>query len=196
MNYRTIISVITEHTVSTVTCRYAIELAAVCNAELILYSAHAGGGNDVPVRRAVQHREQLALIAAGLGIPVTEVVQVGNIRTLLPKLVQERRADLVFYHLMPGEQYGSHLQRDTVHHLLRAICCDLAIMRVTSMVKPHPAHILVPLGSHKENGERRLRFITALATGFHAQILLLHITSRNSDQKCRPPSEHSGNSWS
>ncbi len=183
MSYRTIIAVINEQSASVVTARYAIALAEACKAELILYSAHVKKRNDIAISRTGHHVDDLAAVAAALGIQVTKTTEVGTISTLLPKQVLERNADLVFYHLTPEEQFETFIRSSTVHHLLRDITSDLAIMRVVAMVKPHTAHILAPIGKGGDGASRRMQFLAAVATTFHAQVTLFHLTGRRSENK-------------
>jgi len=175
MSYRKIFSVVNEHTVSTVTARYAISLAAACKAELVLYAAPDEGSNETILSNSDRHQDHLFTAAFELGIPVTRITEIGNISKLLPRRVQAEKADLVFYPLSPQESYGAKLTRHTVHHLLRTIKSDLAIMRAITMAKPHPGHILVPLGKVIGNKERRLIFISELAKSFHSQVTLFHL---------------------
>lgn len=185
MSYRTIFSVVNEHTASTVTARYAISLAAACKAELVLYAAHDEGSNETILRHTDRHLDHLFTVAFELDIPVTRITEVGNIGRLLPKRVLAENADLVFYPLTPYERYGASLQRHTVHHLLRTIRSDLAIMRAIHMAKPHPRHVLVPLGKVISDKGRRLVFIAELARSFHAQVTLFHLSAER-DTKGMP----------
>jgi nucleotide-binding universal stress UspA family protein len=163
MSYHKIFSVVTEHTASTVIARYAISLAAACKAELVLYAAHAEGSSETIILHTDRHLDHLFTVAFELDIPVIRV--------------QAEKADLVFYPLTPYERYGATLQRHTVHHLLRTVRSDLAIMRVVHMAKPHPRHILMPLGRISGDMERRLMFITELVRSFHAQVTLFHMSA-------------------
>ncbi len=146
MSYHRILTVVNEHTASTVAARYAIALAAACRAELVLYAAHDKGCNEVLLRRTEEHLEHMAAVAEKCDIFVTRIVEIGNIRSLLPKRSQAENVDLVVYPLASLERYGDNLKRHTVDYLLRTVTSDLAIMRIIAMVKPHPNHILVPLG--------------------------------------------------
>ena len=175
MSYHTIISVVNEHTVSTVTARYAISLAASCKAGLILYAAHEEGCNETLLRHIERHMEQLFSDAAEAGVPVTRITEIGTISRLLPKRVQAEKADLVICPLLPYKRYGADRARHTVHLLLRTITSDLAIMRVITMAKPHPGHILVPLGKVDDGNGRRLTFIAELAKSFHSRVTLYHL---------------------
>lgn len=177
MSYCKIFSVVNEHTASTVTARYAISLATACKAELVLYAAHDEEINETILHHMDRHLDHLYAIALELDIPVTRITEVGNIRKLLPGRVEAESADLVLYPLTPGERYEASLQQHTVHHLLRTIRSDLAIMRVISMAKPHPRHILVPFGKFISDREHRLLFITELAKSFHAQVTLFHLSA-------------------
>jgi nucleotide-binding universal stress UspA family protein len=114
-------------------------------------------------------------MASDLGINVTRIIEVGSVSTLLPKRVVAEKADLVFYPLTPYKRYGADLQRRTVRQLLRTIKPDLAIMRVITMARPHPGHILVPLEKVISSKERRLLFVTELAKSFHAKVTLYHL---------------------
>jgi nucleotide-binding universal stress UspA family protein len=183
MSYRTIFSVVTEHTASTVMARYAIALAVACKAELILYAAHEEGSDETLLRHTDHHLDHLFAVAFELDIPVTRITEVGSIGRLLPKRVETENADLVFYPLTPYNQYGTDQQRHTVHRLLRSVNADLAIMRAISMAKPHPGHIMVPLGKDISNRESRLVFITALAKSFHAQVTLFHLFAERGPRK-------------
>ena len=176
MSYCKILSVINEQTVSTVIARYAISLAAACKAELVLYASHDEGGDENNRQRTDRHLDHLFTVALDLNIPVTRITEIGNIGKLLPERVQAEKADLVFYPLTPYKRYGADLQRHTVHHLLRTISSDLAIMRVITMAKPHPGHILVPLGKVVSDKERRLLFITELARSFQSKVTLFHLS--------------------
>ena len=178
MNYRKIISVVNEHTSSIVTSGYAITLAAGCEADLVLYAAHDGGCNETVLLRIDRHLDHLYTVAVKLGISVTRITEVGNLCTLLPKRVLTETADLVFYPMTSHEQYGANLRRHTVHRLLRIITTDLAITRVITMNKPHPARILVPLGKIVSDTEHRLRFVIGLARSFHSQVTLLHLSGQ------------------
>jgi nucleotide-binding universal stress UspA family protein len=178
MNYRKIISVINEHTTSTVIARYAIQLAAACKAELVLYAVHDGSDKDT---LTTSHQEHLALVATKLDVPVTRISEAGDMRTLLPLRVQAEQADLVLYPLTPYKRYGTDLQRRTIHALLRTVGSDLAIMRVVGMSRPHHGHILVPLGTVTSDRERRLIFITALATSLHSAVTLFHLPAQQDD---------------
>jgi nucleotide-binding universal stress UspA family protein len=177
MSYRKIFSVVNEHTASTVTARYAMSLATACKAELILYAAHDEGISETILHHIDRHLDHLYAVALELEIPVTRIIEVGNIRKLLPKRVEVENADLVLYPLTPDEQYGANLQQHTVHHFLRTIRSDLAIVRVISMAKPHPRHILVPFGKVISDREHRLMFITELAKSFHGQVTLFHLSA-------------------
>lgn len=185
MSYLKIFSVVNEHTVSTVTARYAVSLASACNAELVLYAAHDVGSNESVIHHTDRHLDHLFTVAFDLNIPVTRITEIGNISKLLPKRVAVENADLVFYPLTPAERYGANLRRHTVHQLLKAIGSDLAIMRVVTMAKPHPGHILMPLGKIVSDKERRLLFIAELARSFHSQVTLFHI-SAESETKVMP----------
>jgi nucleotide-binding universal stress UspA family protein len=52
-------------------------------------------------------------------------------------------------------------------------------MRTITMAKPHPRHILVPLGKVISDMERRLVFITELAKSFHSQVTLFHLSAEH-----------------
>lgn len=177
MSYRKISTVINEHTVSTIIARYAIALAAACKAELVLYASHDKGSHESVLIRTDRHLDHLTTIAFELDIPVTRITEIGDINTLLPKRAQVEKSDLVFYPMTPFERYGANLQRHTVHHLLRTVSSDLVIMRAITMAKPHPLHILVPLGKNISDKESRLKFITELAGSFHAQVTLFHLSA-------------------
>ncbi|MFA7059484.1 MAG: universal stress protein [Pedobacter sp.] len=177
MSYRKIFSVVNDHTASTVTARYAISLATACKAELVLYATHDVGSNETVLSHTDRHMAHLFTDAFELGIPVTRITEIGNISELLPKRVQAENADLVFFPLMPYKQYGADLARHTVHNLLRTIKSDLAIMRILTMAKPHPGHILAPLGKVIVDEGRRLMFIAWLAKSFHSQVTLFHLSA-------------------
>jgi nucleotide-binding universal stress UspA family protein len=174
MSYQTIVTVINEHSGSTVTARYATALAADCKARLILYAAHAEGTSEKLLLHTERHLDHLFTVAFEHTIPVTRITEVGSITRLLPKRVLAEGADLVFYPLLPDERYGSTVQQQNVHQLLRTIRADLAIMRIMHMGKPHPRHILVPLGGDISDSEQRISFLAALAKSFHSQITLFH----------------------
>jgi nucleotide-binding universal stress UspA family protein len=182
MSYRKIISVVNEQTASTVMARYAISLSTSGKAALVLYAAHDMGGDETVLRHTERHLEHLLTVASGLDIPVTRITEVGDIGNLLPARVLAEKADLVFYPLLPHERYGANMQRQTVHHLLRTIKSDLAIMRVVNMARPHPRHILMPLGKIVTDKEHRLMFIAELARSFHAQVTLFHLTAEHEAQ--------------
>lgn len=173
MVYRTIFSIVTENTASTVTARYAIALASAVNARLVLYAAHEEN-NEKNILHSERHMDHLFSAAHGNGIPVTRIAETGSITNLLPKRVQAEKADLVFYPLAAGEQYDMPLQREIVHSFLRSIKADLAIMRIMHMGKPHPRHILAPLGGIISQNERRTYFLAALAKCFHSHVTLFH----------------------
>lgn len=176
MSYRKVFSVVTEHTASTVAARYAISVAASCHSDLVLYSAVEEGGSESTLLRTDRHMDHLFNVAFELDIQVTRITEAGKLSELLPARVRAEKADLVFYPLAPHEEYGSNLQRHTVHHLLRTIRCDLAIMRVVNMAKPHPGHILMPLAKMVRDGEHRLIFIAELAKSFHSRVTLFHLS--------------------
>lgn len=177
MSYRKIFTVVNEHTVSTVTGRYAISLAAACKAELVLYAAHAEGSNETLLRHLECHLDQLHTDASELGIPVTRITEIGNIGSLLSERVQAEHADLVMFPLLPFKRYGADLARRTVQRLQRTIKSDLAIMRVITMAKPHPGHILMPLGKVVGDNGRCLMFVTGLAKSFNSRVTLYHVTA-------------------
>ena len=185
MSYRKIFSVVNEHTVSTVTARYAIALAAECKAELVLYAAHDEKCSETVLRNTDRHLEHLLTAASVLEIPVTRITEIGNIRKMLPKRVKADKADLVLYPLTQDERYGAGLQRHTVHHLLKTISSNLVIIRAISMAKPHPGHILVPLGKVISDMGHRLMFITELALSFHSQVTLFHLPAAH-EEKATP----------
>ena len=183
MSYRKIFSVINEHTASTVTARYPIALAAAGKTELVLYAAHDKGCTETILRHTDRHLDHLFTIASELDIPVSRITEVGNIGNLLPKRVRVEKADLVFYPLSPSERYGAHLQQHTVHHLLRTIRSDLAIMRVVNMAKPHPRRILMPLGKIASDSDHRFIFITELARSFHSHVTLFHLSAERNTRE-------------
>ncbi|MGB9079758.1 MAG: universal stress protein [Desulfuromonadaceae bacterium] len=174
MNYRTILAVINEHTGSTVSARYAMALALAGGSELVLYCAHGEGSSGMTVRHSDRHLDHLFEDALALDIAVTRVTETGTITRLLPHRAQAEGADLVFYPLTPDERYGATLQQQTAHHLLRSVRADLAVMRIMHMGKPHPHRILVPVGCVISDREQRVRFVAALAKGFHSQVTLFH----------------------
>ena len=173
--YRKIISVINEHSSSTVTARYAMTLSTTDNARLILYAVMDVCHDDAIQRRTERHLEHLFDIATERGIPVRQIKETGPITRLLPKCVEAEGADLVFYPLAPGEHYGAPLQKHTIHQLLRTISSDLAIMRIVHMGRHHPACILAPLGATIANSGKHRQFLAALAHSFNAQVTLFHM---------------------
>lgn len=177
MSYHKIFSVINEHTASTVTARYAISLAVACKAELVLYAAHDEGNTETTRHHTDRHLDHLFTVASDLDISVARITEIGDIGKLLPKRVETEKADLVFYPLTPDERYGAKLQRHLVHNLLRTIRADLAIMRAITMAKPHPGHILAPLGKVVDGKGGLLMFISELARSFHSQVTLFHLSA-------------------
>jgi len=173
MVYRTIFTIVTENTASTVTARYAIALASAVNARLVLYAAHAGD-NERTTIHSERHLDHLFAVVHGNGIPVTRITETGAITDLLPKRVRAEKADLVFYPLATGEEYDTPLQGAIVHSFMQSIKADLAIMRIVHMGKPHPGHILVPLGGIVGQSERRINFLAAMAKCFHSHVTLFH----------------------
>lgn len=186
MTYRTIVSVINEHSGSTVTASYAIALATASKARLVFYAAHPLGTSETILHHTERHLDHLFGVALEHGVAVTRITEVGQITRLLPKRVLAENADLVFYPLLPNERYGAPLQRQNVHQLLRSIRADLVIMRIMHMGKPHPRHILVPLASGVPDLTRRVSFLALLAQSFHAQITLFH---RQDDRGQRAPTD-------
>jgi|GEM_PF-1441837 nucleotide-binding universal stress UspA family protein len=186
MTYRTIVSVINEHSGSTVTASYAIALATTTKARLVLYAAHPQGTGETILHHTERHLDHLFAVALDHDIAVTRITEVGLLTRLLPKRVLAENGDLVFYPLLPNEQYGAPLQRQNVHQLLRSIKADLAIMRIMHMGKPHPQHILVPLASGIPDLTRRVSFLALLAQSFHAQITLFH---RHNDRGQKVPTD-------
>lgn len=176
MVYRRILAVVNEQTASTVMARYAISMATAGKASLVLYAAHDRGSSETALRHCDRHLDHLNAVALEQGIPVTRITEAGGICRLLPKRVLVEGVDLVFYPLMPDEQYGDSFRRHPVHRLLRTVRSDMAIMRAITMARPHPRHILMPLGAAVGDMERRLQFIAALAGSFHAQVTLLHLS--------------------
>lgn len=174
MNYHTILAVINEHTGSTVAARYAMALVASNGARLVLYSAHDEGGDEAIARHTERHLEHLFQEALAHDIPVTRISETGTITRLLPHRAQAEGADLVFYPLLPGEQYGAPLQHHTAHQLLRTLRTDLAIMRIMHMGKPHPRRILVPLGGVIHDRELWVRFLVHLVKAFQSHVTLFH----------------------
>jgi nucleotide-binding universal stress UspA family protein len=174
MSYRTILAVINEHTGSTVAARYAMALAASENCKLVLYSAHGEGGDSTTIRLTEKHLDHLLGEAIVLGIDVKRVTESGSITRLLPHRALAEAVDLLLYPLTPGEHYGSTMQQQTAHHLLRTIRADLAVMRIMHMGKPHPHSIMVPVGGVISDWEQRVRFVAALAKCFHSQVTLFH----------------------
>jgi nucleotide-binding universal stress UspA family protein len=165
-----------------VTARYAILLATACKARLVLYAAHDEGCDVDILQRSDRHQGHLYTVASELGLTVSRITEVGRIVNLLPKRAQAEKADLVFYPLTPYKRYGVDQQRHTVRHLLRTITSDLAIMRVVTMARPHPAQILVPLDRSISNKERRLLFISALARSYRARVTLFHLSAERAAQ--------------
>lgn len=176
MSYRKILAVINEHTGSTVSARYAMALAATGRAELVLYSCHNEGSNGAISRHTDHHLDHLFEDALAQDIAVTRISETGPVTRLLPHRIQAEGADLVFYPLTHGEQYGAPLRQYPAHQLLRMIKTDLAIMRIMHMGKPHPRHILVPVGAAISDREQRARFLAALAMSFHSLVTLFHRT--------------------
>ena len=174
MSYRKILAVINEHTGSTVAAHYALVLAAAGKSELVLYCAHDEGSDESAARHTERHIDHLFSEAQALDIAVTRISESGPLTRLLPFRIEAEGADLIFYPLTPGERYGADLQRHTAHHLLRTIRADLAVMRIMHMGKPHPRRILMPVGSAVSDREQRVRFVAALAKGFHSQVTLFH----------------------
>jgi nucleotide-binding universal stress UspA family protein len=174
MSYRIIIAVINEHTASTVSAHYAMALAASCGSHLVLYCVHDNVHDSATSSRTERHLNHLFSEARAVGVAVSRIAESGAITRLLPHRSHAEVADLVFYPLTPGEQYGATLQQQTAHHLLRTIKADLAVMRIMHMGKPHPRHMLVPVGGLIRDREQRVRFLAALAKAFHAQVTLFH----------------------
>lgn len=174
MSYRTIFSVVNEHSGSTVSARYAMALAVAAKARLVFYAAHVEGIDEGLLRHTDRHLDHLFAVAFDLGIRVTRITEVGKISQLLPRRVEAEGADLVFYPIPPGEQYDATMQQQDMHRLLRTIRADLAIMRIMHMGKPHPRHILVPLGDFVSDREQWVSFLAVLARSFQAQLTLFH----------------------
>jgi nucleotide-binding universal stress UspA family protein len=183
MIHRKIMSVINEHTVSTVIARYAISMASACNAELELYAVHDESGNETTRHNTDNHFEQIYTAASELDVSVSRKVEFGTIGTLLPKRIEVGKADLVFYPLTPYNRFSAVQQRQTIHHLLKTIRVDLAIMRAVSMAMPHPGNVLVPLGKVVSDKERRMKFVAGLARSFNAPVTLYHQTEEHGNHE-------------
>lgn len=186
MSYRTVVAVVNEHSGSTVTASYAIALAMATKARLVLYATHAESTSETILHHTSRHLDHLFTVALNHGITVIRINEIGTITQLLPKRVLAENADLVFYPLLPSEHYGASVQTQNVHRLLRTIKADLAIMRIMHMGKPHPRHILVPLGSSVADREQRVSFLAALARSFHARVTLFH---RHENRRSPPPED-------
>jgi nucleotide-binding universal stress UspA family protein len=154
-----------------------MSMAASCGAELVLYAAHTDGTDGTVLLHTARHMDHLFAIASELGIPVNRINEVGSLIALLAKRLESEKADLVFYPLTPYKRYGADRQRQMVHDLLKTISSDLAIVRAVSMARPHPGHILVPLGKSVSDMDSRLMFVSEMAGSFHAQVTLLHLTA-------------------
>lgn len=174
MSYRKILAVINENTGSTVAARYAMALAYSTGAKLVLYSAHAEGDDGAISHHTERHMDHLFDETLAHDLPAARISETGMITNLLPHRAEAEGADLVFYPMTPGERYGATLQQQTAHHLLRTIRADLAVMRIMHMGKPHPHHILVPVGGVISDWKQRARFVGALANCFHSQVTLFH----------------------
>ena len=173
MGYRKILAVINEHTGSAVSARYATMMAASNGSELVLYSAHDAPG-DAAAFHTERHIDHLFSEALALDVTVSRISEVGPFSRLLLHRIQAEAVDLVFYPLTPGERYGATMQQHTAHQLLRSVRADLAVMRIMHMGKPHPRHILVPVGGVISDREQRSRFLAALAKAFNSQVTLFH----------------------
>jgi nucleotide-binding universal stress UspA family protein len=55
-------------------------------------------------------------------------------------------------------------------------------MRVVTLARPHPGHILVPLGKTISDRERRLVFVSELARSFQARVTLFHLFAERDGQ--------------
>jgi nucleotide-binding universal stress UspA family protein len=201
MSYRKIFSVVNEYTASTVIARYAISVAAACKADLVLYAAGDEMGTETIRHSTDRHLDHLTTIATEMNIPVTRIIENGSIGMLLPKRVATEQADMVIYpltncmHLKTGLSLKNRisaltklytdatmqkntpdlLKQHTVRQLIRSTIPELAIMRAITMAKPHPGHILVPLGKVIGNAARLLLFVAALAKSFNARVTLYHL---------------------
>lgn len=183
MNYRTIAAVITEMTVSTVVARYALALAAANSSRLILCGCHEDAAGEMAVSAMERHLNHLTTLAAEMRVTVSTITEIGSIAILLPRLVLREQVELLFYPLPPYKRFASSEERTVSRALLRTISCDLAIIRIVSMVKPHPGHLLVPLGSTVAAVTHRAAFVAALAHCFAAQVTLYHLAENPAEQR-------------
>lgn len=174
MSYRKILAVINEHSGSTVAARYAMAMAQSSGAGLVLYSAHADDDNGTMMRQTERHLDHCFNEALADDIRVTSISELGTISRLLPQRAHAEGVDLVFYPLSPGERSGAALPQQSAHRLLRTVRADLAVMRIMHMGKPHPRHILVPVGGAIRDRQQRLRFLAAMAKTFHSLVTLFH----------------------
>jgi len=182
MSYRKIFSVVNDCTASTVIARYAISVAAACKADLVLYAACDEKDTETSRHATVGHLDHLTTVATEMQIPVTRIIEEGSIGMVLPKRVTTEQADMVFY------PHTSAIQH-TVRQLIRSTLPDLAIMRAITMAKPHPKHILVPLGKVISNAARHLLFVSTLAISYSARVTLYHL-SESGDAEVVPNSIH------
>jgi nucleotide-binding universal stress UspA family protein len=183
MSYHTIAAVITDLTVSTVVARYALALAASSSSRLILCGYHEDAAGEMAVLAIERHLNHLAAVAAEMKVTVTTIIETGSVATLLPRLVLREKVELLFYPLPPYKRYGVDQERTVTRALLRSISCDLAIVRIVNMVRPHPGHLLVPLGRTVATVAHRVAFIAALAHCFSAQVTLYHLTENLLEQR-------------
>ena len=77
MSYRTILSVINQHTSSTVIAHYAVALAKECRARLVLYAAHPEGTSESTLKHTDRHLEHLVAFADELEVSVKQMRVVG-----------------------------------------------------------------------------------------------------------------------
>ena len=174
--YKNILAAINEHLNSEVTAGYALHLARVCKARLILAFIAERKMTGESIENAHKSMHRLFEEARNAGLQVESISVAGDPLREIKRIVTHESIDIAFLSTRREDIKKRFYAGTTARRLLIGLPCSVALVRVVHFGKIHPRKILVPLKARIAHLKERAFFTARMAEAFGARVYLFHCT--------------------
>ncbi|MBI5638811.1 MAG: universal stress protein [Nitrospirae bacterium] len=172
--YRKILAAVNEHLNSEVSARYALKLAAACEAKLFLCFIAEKAQPSAVLDRAEEAMKRIFVEAEKAGVEVEALTESGDPVKRIGELTKKEGIDLVFASTRKADVERRFFTGTVARSLSLRLPCSVALVRVVHAGRIHPKNILVPLKARIDHVEERVYFTARISQAFGANVFLFH----------------------
>lgn len=174
--YKKILAAINEHINSEITAHYALNLARVCEAKLLLCFIAEKDASTLVIDKAQDAMKRLFIEAEKQGISVESITKTGGVVREIERIVNLEKISIVFASTRKEDVEKRFYAGTVARDLLIKLPCSVALVRIVHMGRTHPRNILVPLKSRIDHVKERVYLVAKMAEAFHSKVFIFHVT--------------------